>query len=180
MTNSGRQVINEDYEEQWAQDRALRHATSDRLPFRCDAVDDHSLTLVEKPNSNGSVTDNIFNICKTLNDYFYAVFEVKPQGPLPSFLNQSSVTCDSRIDFVTYEEVKNKLLKLDLSKAIGPDGIHPRVLKNCAEAFSIPLTMLFKSSILTSFVPDQWRKAEVTPIFKKGNKLKARLYNPRI
>ncbi|XP_065642853.1 uncharacterized protein LOC136074461 [Hydra vulgaris] len=127
-------------------------------------------------DSNGSVTDNIFNICKTLNDYFYTVFEVELQGPPPNFLNRSPATSDKGVDFITNEIVKNRLLKLDSSKATGLDEIHARVLKNCAETFSVSLTMLSKSSILTSFVPDQWRKAEVTPIFKKGSKLKASNY----
>ena len=40
---------------------------------------------------------------------------------------------------ITPETVTSKLLDLKQSSAPGPDGIHPRVLKECATEIGIPL-----------------------------------------
>jgi hypothetical protein len=61
---------------------------------------------------------------------------------------------------------------------MGYDGIHPRVLKNCAAALAIPITLIIKQSIATGEVPDLWKKSNITPIFKKGSKLVAANYRP--
>jgi hypothetical protein len=38
--------------------------------------------------------------------------------------------------------------------------------------------LVFKKSIETGILPDMWKKANVTPLFKKGSKLKASNYRP--
>ena len=45
-----------------------------------------------------------------------------------------------------------------------------RVLKECKEELSQPLTQLFNQSLNESVVPDSWKTANVVPIFKKGDK----------
>jgi hypothetical protein len=75
-------------------------------------------------------------------------------------------------------DVLKRLQRLDPYKAYGVDGIHPRVLKECAIAFASPVTFLFRRSIDTGVVPELWRRSNVTPIFKKGSKSKASNYRP--
>ncbi|XP_065658061.1 uncharacterized protein LOC136082577 [Hydra vulgaris] len=58
------------------------------------------------------------------------------------------------------------------------DGLHPRVFKNCSEAFLISITLIFKQSIVTRSVLVLWRPSKITPIFKKDCKLKASDYRP--
>ena len=53
-------------------------------------------------------------------------------------------------------------------KSMGPDGMHPRVLKDLAEVVAEPLSIIFKMSWLSGEVPDDWRKGPVTPILRKG------------
>ncbi|KAK4810169.1 LOW QUALITY PROTEIN: hypothetical protein QYF61_010481 [Mycteria americana] len=51
---------------------------------------------------------------------------------------------------------------------MGPDEIHPKVLKELAEVLTKPLSIIYQQSWLTGEVPADWRLANVTPIFKKG------------
>ncbi|PKU41878.1 rna-directed dna polymerase from mobile element jockey-like [Limosa lapponica baueri] len=51
---------------------------------------------------------------------------------------------------------------------MGPDGIHPRVLRELAEVFAEPLSIISQQSWQTGEVPANWRLANVTPIQRKG------------
>ena len=78
---------------------------------------------------------------------------------------------------ITREEVKTVLQALKPT-APGPDGIHPVVLRSCAPCLSKPLTMIFQQSIKNGIVPTDWKRANVTPIYKKGCKSDALNYRP--
>ncbi|KFO69572.1 RNA-directed DNA polymerase from mobile element jockey, partial [Cuculus canorus] len=66
------------------------------------------------------------------------------------------------------EEVRDLLAQLDTHKSMGPDGIHPRVLKELADVLSKPPPIIFQPSWLIGEVPLDWRLADVVPIYKKG------------
>ena len=75
-------------------------------------------------------------------------------------------------DFPLVEKdcVRDRLSHLDVHKSMGPDGMHPRVLRELADVIAEPLSIIFERSWRTGVVPKDWRKASVTPIFKKGKK----------
>ena len=53
---------------------------------------------------------------------------------------------------------------------MGPDGVHPRVLRELVEVVAEPLSIIFERSWTTGEVPEDWRIANVTPVFKKGKR----------
>ncbi|KAK4807143.1 hypothetical protein QYF61_018484 [Mycteria americana] len=76
------------------------------------------------------------------------------------------------------EMVSDLLHHLDTHKSMGPDEIHPRVLKELAEVLTKPLSIIYQQSWLTGEVPADWRLANVMPIFKKGRKEDPGNYRP--
>ncbi|KGL88360.1 RNA-directed DNA polymerase from mobile element jockey, partial [Charadrius vociferus] len=74
--------------------------------------------------------------------------------------------------------VRDHLAKLDIHKSMGPDGMHPRVLRELADVIARPLSIIFERSWGTGEVPEDWRKADISPIFKKGKKEDPGNYRP--
>ena len=66
------------------------------------------------------------------------------------------------------EMVLNLLRKLDAHKSMGPDELHPRVLRELLNVVVKPLSIILRQSWLTGDVPADWRVANVMPIFTKG------------
>ena len=75
-------------------------------------------------------------------------------------------------------EVSEILSKLNISKSPGPDGISSRLLKLASPAVANTLAKIFNISIESGTFPEDWKKANVVPIYKKGAKDDFRKYRP--
>ncbi|RMC19146.1 hypothetical protein DUI87_03750 [Hirundo rustica rustica] len=72
---------------------------------------------------------------------------------------------------IIQEEAVRELLRcLDAHKSMGPDGIHPRVMRELADELAKLLSIIYQQSWLTGEVPDDWKLGSVTPIHKKGGR----------
>ena len=70
----------------------------------------------------------------------------------------------------TIPGVQKLLQNLKIHKAAGPDDITPRVLKELSGTIAPILTNLYSKSYISANIPDEWRKANVVPVYKKGSK----------
>ncbi|KFP33470.1 LINE-1 reverse transcriptase, partial [Colius striatus] len=73
---------------------------------------------------------------------------------------------------------KDQLRNLDAHKSMGTDGMHPRVLRELVGVIAKPLFIIFSELWRTGEVPEDWRRANVTPVFKKGKKEEPGNYRP--
>ena len=71
---------------------------------------------------------------------------------------------------ITETDVMDQLNLLDTTKAYGPDGVPPKILKEAKNIICKPLSKLFNKSLQTHTFPEIWKRANVLPIFKKGEK----------
>ena len=82
-------------------------------------------------------------------------------------------------DIVVTKEGVMKLLKgLNPSKALGSDELHPRVLKELATELGPIFAHLFQQSIDSGEIPKEWTLANISPLFKKGDRSLACNYHP--
>ncbi|KFR17877.1 hypothetical protein N306_15460, partial [Opisthocomus hoazin] len=79
---------------------------------------------------------------------------------------------------VSEDQVWDLLRNINIQKSMGPDEMHPRMLRELADVVAEPLSIIFERSWRTGEVPEDWRKASVTPIFKKGKKEDPGNYRP--
>ena len=81
-------------------------------------------------------------------------------------------------DIVVTKEGVTKLLKgLNPSNALGPNELHPRVLKELATELGPIFAHLFQS-IDSGEIPKQWTLANISPLIKKGDRSLACNYRP--
>jgi hypothetical protein len=64
------------------------------------------------------------------------------------------------------------------AKAIGPDKLPTRILKECAEQLAPVLCHIFQHSYDTGEVPEDWKVPNITAIYKKGDRQAAKNYRP--
>ena len=116
-------------------------------------------------DSSGSTKTNQKDIADILIQHFESVFD-KTKSLFHKRTNDAITDID-----ITERKVKDLLEGLDPNKSQGYDRVHPRVLKECASDYAIPLAIIFKTSLATRTVPQAWILANVSPVFKKGSTL---------
>ncbi len=77
-----------------------------------------------------------------------------------------------------YEDVEVELNKLKNFKSTDQYQLVPLVLKSVKNSIIENLVKIFNYSIVNSYVPMDWKSANVVPIYKKGDKSKVGNYRP--
>ena len=127
-------------------------------------------------NNEGDLITAPGEQAQILNNFYSSVFTTGEACDEQQGENEEMESLND-ID-ITEEKVKLVIENLKEQSASGPDGIPPRVIKEMKSELAGPLTMLFRRSMETEKIPDDWRVAEVTPIFKKGSKADPGNYRP--
>lgn len=107
---------------------------------------------------------------------FKSVFTKEDKSHIP----QLSGNSHSNIPKLTIHQsgVEKLLSQLKPEKASGPDNIPNRVLKELSTELAPAVTAFFSYTLDEGTVPEDWTKAAVSPIYKKGNVHVASNYRP--
>jgi hypothetical protein len=114
---------------------------------------------------------------KMFNDSFSGVFTTEDRHNIPSMMSKNITAILERVE-IDQNDIRDLLRKLQADKSPGPDGIHPRILKECADVLAGPLTILYRQSLQDGVLPEAWKEANVTPVYKKGARSDVQNYRP--
>ncbi len=104
---------------------------------------------------------------EVLANQFSSVFTREDSSQLPYL--PDSIFPDMLNIHVSVEGVLKLLQSMDVSKAAGPDQIPNRALKLAAKEIAPMLAHIFQQSLDSGDLPSDWKKANITPLFKQGS-----------
>ncbi|XP_053398328.1 uncharacterized protein LOC128556711 [Mercenaria mercenaria] len=150
-------------------------------------VTNHQTNYIQ--DEEGTQISDPIKTAEVFNNYFIDIFKSAPQNC--SSLSESDkiklqefIAIHTKLDSpfsipkVTSTFIEKELQKLDLSKSTGLDGIGPKFLKISAQIISKPLEKIFNLSISKGIFPAIFKRAKVTPMYKKGSKCDKTNYRP--
>ena len=149
-----------------------------------------------KEDKENDLTTNDKETAEELNHFFKSVFTTENDRdainmnyfmktfvdqdhpePFDNCNNSSSSNQINEIN-ITVDDVYEFLKNLNPNKSAGEDGMHPRVLKECADQLAYPVHKLFCMSLTSGTLPNSWKRATVTPIHKDEDRANAENYRP--
>ena len=127
-------------------------------------------SIPDLTKQDGTKTQSDKEKSEELNTFFNSVFTNEDNDNIPEF--QSKISDDKNIEEINITEIdmKNILIKLKSDKSPGTDEIHPKLLRECAENLARPLKILFDITMRHGKIPNEWKKAEIRPIYKRKGK----------
>ena len=129
-------------------------------------------------DETGKLLTDENDMVTNLNNTFTSVFTAEDKHNMPNPTQEYTGEIPLTDTNIIPQTVMKKIDLLDPHKSPGPDKIHPILVKELAEQIVVPLSIIFNKSLQEGVVPDDWKLANVSPIFKKGNRTSASNYRP--
>ncbi len=127
-------------------------------------------------NIAGNIISDDKHKAEALNNQFQSVFTHEGNSTLPDMARSPHGEIPKLT--ITLKGVLDQLSKINISKSQGPDGIPPWFLNRYASHLAPVIHDIFQSSVDSGQVPNTWKEANVTAIFKKGSRAETSNYRP--
>lgn len=132
---------------------------------------------VDQLHIDGCGVTDPYRIVNELNSTFHSVFGRRgtTENTIEHFSLSSNVMQDINLNV---NGIRLLLLRLDVKKSSGPDGIPNAFLKRYMDMISQYLYVLFNASLDQGCLPPDWLCGKVVPVHKDGSKLLPANYRP--
>ena len=127
---------------------------------------------------NGTFITDAIDKSNIFNNYFKKQCQIiDTPSTIPENVEMFTDLIMNEVNF-SENDILSHIVKLNINKAHGHDGISVRIIKMCGESLSKPLYIIFKNCISKGYYPKKWKKANVLPIHKKNEKNLISNYRP--
>ena len=120
------------------------------------------------------IRNNASDQAELFNEFFYDQFSCPSTYDIPF----EPLDEPDKEFYISRFGVLKLLQNINSNKAAGPDGIHGKILKNCATSLALPLSLLYNKCYNIGSIPNEWKSANVVPFHKKGDKSLVENYRP--
>ena len=168
-------------------------------PFLSQKTRNHDNIILKEDNS--IITDtkeicNIFNeffstvaddigindsIDTTIEDFINSIFRKHSSHPSVIVINEMMRDNDMqefKFEKLDQQTMKKYLTRIKVNKAAGYDGIPPKMIQICDEETCGILTGIINECFDLKIYPDDMKKAEISPLFKKADDMNKTNYRP--
>ena len=151
-------------------------------------------TITNVKRKDGTLTETTAETAEELKKFFASVYQRESDEDILIASSFGQLVGEDRVEVLNYKgvlseniieeisvgrfEIENLLRGANEYKAVGPDNVHPFILKSLACELSIPFEIIFNKSLRTGRLPRAWKEAVITPIHKKGKKNEVTNYRP--
>ena len=129
-----------------------------------------------KDKNNIPVSDPVKK-ATIIHEQFDSVFS-DPNPPISPSFDPSERLPDMKPIIISRNGILKLLLNINPNKANGPDNVPGKFMKMCAHELADIFQILFQASLDQGTVPQDWKEANVVPLFKKGDRCRAENYRP--
>ena len=141
-------------------------------------VNDKKIPIIPPLYHNGNFITDFCQKAELFNSFFAEQCSILlNSSKLPTNLAPRTDQSLTSINF-SQDDILKIIQNLNPNKAHGPDKISIRMIKICGKSLCKPLEMIFKSCIKKGEYPSEWKKANVVPVHKKGDKQLLKNYRP--
>ena len=167
--------IRREEERRFEEDIVKRCKEEPRLFYRYINGKMSNKETIDKLIKGDNVYETAQEMSEIMNESFKSVFILEENFEEPNIeVQQQGI---SNI-VVQKQKINNLLEKLDVRKAMGPDGVSAWTLRECREQLVEPIWYVINSSLKEGRVPKQWKRANIVPIYKGGKKTEPQNYRP--
>ena len=136
---------------------------------------------------NGFILSDSKEVCETFNSFYvnvakeigkYFIFEEDTHPSIVKILEHKENDVTFNFEHVNTDFVSKTINSFNVKKATGVDSLSVKILREGCDVLSQSITTLVNKSIDYGIFPDSLKKAQVCPIFKKGDCMAKKNYRP--
>ena len=134
-----------------------------------------SRDTIMKLIKEGRVYETSEEMSEVMNESFRTVFSMEEEFMQPRREETREGIHELQVE---KGEIYKLMEKMDVRKAMGPDGVSGWILKECKEQLVEPIWDIINSSLKEGKVPREWKRANIVPIYKGGKRTEPLNYRP--
>ena len=131
------------------------------------------MVIILSSDEQNVLTEDPEECAELLNGFFHSQFQ---EGYLARDFPR--MEADDECLEITTEGVAKLIRELPNGKSPGPDGIRKPDMLIDLQTTATSLALIYKASLNTGKLPEQWKSANVTPIHKGGDSETPNNYRP--